>query len=345
VETDAGVSGIGEGTTTEPFMVAAVVRRLADWLVGRDPGRIQELWQGVYRLHYNVRGGNLLLCALSGLEHALWDIKGKVAGLPVCALLGGPVRERVPVYANHLFTAGLSEPAAYAERAAEAVARGYRAIKLAPFGRLEGSIAREELRQVCARVAAVRAAVGPDVEIAVDSHGRFTIGDAIRVGRALEEYDLFFFEEPTPPENVAALAKVRQALSVRIATGERLYTKWGFQALLEAQAAEVIQVDVAHCGGIFEARLIAGMAESYYVPLAPHSWYGPVSLAASLHLDACIPNLLIQEVPVPHREPPQQRDLLQTPLAFADGGLAVPTGPGLGVALDEAVLAAHRLPG
>jgi galactonate dehydratase len=165
------------------------------------------------------------------------------------------------------------------------------------------------------------------------------------VARALEEFEPFFFEEPVPPENVAAARKVREAVSVPIATGERVYTKWGFRELLEAQAAEIIQVDVAHCGGLFEARLIAAMAETYYVQLAPHSWYGPVSLAASLHLDACIPNFLIQETPVPHQEPPQQRDLLTTPLEMVDGTMAIPTGPGLGITLNEDVLERHRLVG
>ncbi|MGH2457513.1 MAG: galactonate dehydratase [Chloroflexota bacterium] len=343
IETDAGITGLGESTTTEAFMAAGVLRRLADTLVGEDPSRIQDLWQRIYSRYFNVRGGPLLLCALSGIEHALWDIKGKLAGLPVHELLGGKVRDRVPAYVNHMFFSGLDDPSAYAERAAEAVERGYRAIKIEPHGQLRGSISPTELHHVCSLVRAARDAVGPNVEIAVDSHARFNVAAAIRVGRALEEFDPLFFEEPVPPENVAALSKVRQSVDVPIATGERLYTKWGFRDLLEQQAAEIIQVDVAHCGGIFEARLIASLAETYFTELAPHSWYGPVSLAASLHLDACIPNLLIQEMPVPHHLPPQQRDLLATPLTFEAGHLVVPTTPGLGITLDEDVLAAHRL--
>jgi galactonate dehydratase len=343
VSTDEGVSGLGECTTTEPFMAAAVLRRLINVFVGEDPRRIQDLWQRVYHRYFNVRGGPLLLCALSGVEHALWDIKGKMAGLPVYELLGGAIRDRVPAYVNHMFFSGLDEPAAYAERAADAVARGYRAVKIEPHGSLRGDLSRAELRHVVSLVRAVRDAVGPDVEIAVDTHARFSVGAAIKVARALEEFELFFYEEPVPPENVAALLKIRQSVSVPIATGERLYTKWGFQPLLEAQAAEIIQVDVAHCGGIFEARLIAAMAEAHFVTVAPHSWYGPISLAASLHLDACIPNLLIQERPLPVDEPPQQRDLLTTPLRFEDGHLLVPTGPGLGVELNEDVVARYQV--
>lgn len=345
VHTDAGISGVGESTTTEPFMAAAVLRRVAASLLGRDPSRIQEIWQAVYTQHFNVRGGPLLLCALSGIEQALWDIKGKVAGLPVYELLGGALRDRVPVYANHMFFSGLVTPEAYAERAAEAVERGYRAVKIDPFGSARGTLRPPELRQAMAIVRAVRLAVGPDVDVAVDSHAKFSMATAIAVGHTLEEFAPLFYEEPVPPENVAALAKVRANVNVPIATGERLYTKWGFRELLAAQAAEIIQVDVAHCGGIFEARLIAGMAESCYVQLAPHSWYGPVSLAASLHLDAAIPNLLMQERAVPHQEPPQQRDLLTTPFVFEDGALLVPSGPGLGVTLHADVLAAHRVEG
>ena len=343
VDTDEGLVGVGEATTTEPFMAAAVLRRVGAELVGEDPARIQDLWQRTYRRHYNVRGGPLLLCALSGVEQALWDLKGKAADLPVCDLLGGRLRDRVPVYANHMFFSGLDDPAAYAERAAEAVARGYRAVKIDPFGPARDTLSRAELRRAMAVVRAVREAVGPDGEVAVDSHAKFAMAGAIAVGRALAEFAPLFYEEPVPPENVAALRKVRESVDVPIASGERLYTKWGFRALLEAQAAEIVQVDVAHCGGMLEARFIAAMAESYYTQLAPHSWYGPVALAASLHLDATIPNLLVQEQAVPHREPPQQRDLLATPLAFEDGCLRVPEGPGLGVALDEAVLAAFRL--
>lgn len=345
LETDAGLVGIGESTTTEPFMAAGVLRRLAETLVGEDAGRIQEIWQRTYSRWFNVRGGPLLLAALSGVEHALWDVKGKAAGLPVHELLGGRLRERVPVYANHMFFGGLDDATAYGERAAEAVERGYRAVKIDPFGAARGDIDRAELRRVCGMVRAVREAIGPDRELAIDTHAKFSTAGIIRVARALEEFDPYFVEEPVPPENLEALKKVRAAVSVRIATGERVYTKWGYQALLAAQAAEIVQVDVAHCGGILEARFIAAMAESQYVQVAPHSWYGPVSLAASLQVDATIPNLLVQEVPVPHEMPVQQRELVASGLEMVDGSLAVPSGAGLGIELDQGVLERFRVEG
>lgn len=342
VETNEGITGIGESTTTEPFMAAAVLRRVGDSLIGEDPRHIQALWQQTYRRHYNVRGGPLLLCAMSGIEHALWDIVGKMAAMPVYQLLGGNVRDRIPVYVNHMFFSGINGPREYSERAAEAVARGYKAIKIDPFGAARDHLSRSELDRACATIRAVRDAVGADIEIAVDSHAKFAMATAIRIGHALEEFGPLFFEEPVPPENTAAMRKVRESVTVPIATGERLYTKWGFRELLEAQAAEIIQVDVAHCGGILEARMIAAMAETYYVQIAPHSWYGPVSFAASLHLDACIPNLLIQERPVPHDEPAQQRNLVAAP-RLDDGHIPIPDGPGLGISLDESVLEAHRI--
>jgi len=346
ITTDEGLVGIGESSTTEPFMAAAVIRRLSEVVVGRDPSRIQEIWQDMYRRYFNVRGGNLLLCAMSGIEHALWDIKGKVAGLPVYDLLGGALRDRVPVYVNHAFFRGLSpltDPKAFAERAAIAVEMGYTAIKIDPYGQLRGGATPGELRRATVTVEAVRNAIGPEIHLAVDCHARFSIATAIQAGRALEHLDLLFFEEPVPPENVAAMKKVREHLRLPMASGERVYTKWGFQQLLDAQAVEIIQPDVAHCGGIFEMRIIAAQAEAQYVQLAPHTYYGPVAMAAVLHLDATIPNLLRQERPMPYEAIPQRQDLLSPPLTLRDGELIVPTGPGLGIAFNEEVLAAHRV--
>jgi galactonate dehydratase len=344
VETDAGVTGIGEASTTEPFMAAAVVARLAEIVIGRDPARIQAIWQDAYSHYYNVRGGNLYLAALSGIEQALWDIKGKAAGLPVYELLGGAVRDRIPVYVNHMFFAGVPfEPAPYAERAAEAVARGFQAIKIDPYSRMHGHATPAELRHATRIVGAVREAIGPDIELAVDTHARFAVESAIRAGQALEDLDILFFEEPVPPENLDALRRVREALTVPIASGERAYTKWGFRDLLEAQAVEIIQPDVAHCGGIFELRLIAAQAESHYVLVGPHNWYGPVALAASLHVSACIPNLLRQERALRFAETEQQQDLLLAPFQVEQGALRLPDAPGLGITLNEEVLAAHRL--
>jgi len=346
ITTDEGLTGIGESSTTEPFMAAAVIRRLAENVVGRDPARIQEIWQDLYRRYFNIRGGNLLLCAMSGIDHALWDIKGKVAGLPVYELIGGALRESVPVYVNHAFFFGLSpltDQQAFAERASIAVERGYTAIKIDPYGTLRQSATPAELRRATATVEAVRDVIGPDIHLAVDCHARFSIATAIQAGRALEHLDLMFFEEPIPPENIAAMKKVRDHLRLPMASGERVYTKWGFQQLLDAQAVEIIQPDIAHCGGIFEARIIAAQAEVHYVQVAPHTYYGPVAMAAALHFDATIPNLLRQERPVMFEPIPQRQELLATPLTLRNGELIVPTGPGLGISFNEDILAAHRV--
>jgi len=348
VETDEGIVGIGEASTTEPYMVAAVVRRMAAWVEGRDPTRIQEFWQEAYRRHFNVRGGNLLLCAISGIEHALWDIKGKVAGMPVYDLLGGVLRDRVPVYANHVYfrgTSSLTNPGALGERAAAAVEAGYRFLKTDPFEHLRGTLTPAEVRTVTASVRAMRAAIGPDVQLGIDTHAKLSLASVIQVARAFEEFDLLFLEEPVPPENVEALRKVREQVRVPLASGERVYTKWGYRELLAAQAVEIIQPDLAHCGGILEARFIAAMAEAHYVQLAPHSYYGPVSQVASLHLDATIPNLLVQERPALFGDLPQRRELLVATPRFEDGCLLVPSGPGLGIAFNEEMLARHRVHG
>ena len=346
VETDEGVSGIGESTTSNPYMAAAVVKQIAEFVIGQNPHHIQALWQRIYTHYHNVRGGNLLLAALSGIEQALWDIKGKVAGLPVYELLGGQVRDRVPAYLNHMFFNDIgpdAEPEIYAERAAEAVARGYRAVKIIPYGRLRDHATPAELRRATTIVHKVREAIGPEIELAVDSHARFGMATAIQAARALEPYDLLFFEEPVPPENVAAMRKVREAVSVPIAAGERIYTKWGFRELLEAQAVEFIQPDISHCGGIFEGRMIAALAECYYVQLLPHCFYGPVDLMAVLHVGACSPNVLFQERPLQVKESLQQQELLTSPLQLVEGSLLVPDGPGLGITFNEEVLAAHRI--
>jgi galactonate dehydratase len=352
VETDEGITGIGESSTTEPYMAAAVAKRLAEWVVGRDPRRIQEFWQLAYRRHFNVRGGNLLLAAISGIEHALWDIKGKLAGLPVYELLGGAMRTSVPVYIDHVFFRGIdrglnSDPAPHAERAAAAVERGYRAIKFDPFGGDRTTRpAGTELRHARAWVKAVRDAVGPDVELGVDAHTRFGgLAEAARACRTLEDFDLFFMEDPLPPENFEAWSKLRQMVSIPLATGERTYTKWGFRDLLAQQAVEFIQPDIAHCGGILELRLIAAQAEAHYVQVMPHHYYGPVSLTAALHLDATLPNLAFQELPWPFEENVQRRELLTEPLPLVDGRLPVPTGAGLGISFNEEVLQRFRVQG
>lgn len=356
VDTFEGVRGYGEATTTEPYSVATLIRRLGAWLVGEDAGRVQDLWQRMHGRYHNVRGGNVLLPAISGIEHALWDIKGKAAGLPVYEMLGGAVRDRVPVYCNHMFFSvggdpffpqgdAADAPARYRDRALEAVSRGFGALKLAPFGSIRDSIDASGIRHLEAVVGAVRDAVGPEVEIAIDTHGRFQMPAAIRVAQALEQFRPWFVEELAPPENLEVMRRLRERVRVPLASGERAYGKWAFHTLLSSGAVEIVQVDVAHCGGILEARLIAGMAECHSVQLAPHAWYGPVAMAASLQLDATIPNLLVQEVPVPYLMPAAQNELVGDPFPVTDRHVSIPSGPGLGLTINEDVLMYYRIDG
>ena len=334
VATDEGIRGVGEASLEgREQTVAAAIQEHARYLIGQDPYRIQHHWQAMYR-HGFWRGGVVLNSALSGLEQALWDIKGKALGVPVYELLGGRTRDRVRVYTH----CGGRTPEAAAERAKRLVEAGYTALKFGtgPAGRTDS---RMVVRQAAATMEAVRKAVGPDVDLMVDNHGQSPPGAAIEIMHALEPYGLLFFEEPTPPDSLAPLAKVAEArVNVRLATGERLFTKWGYRELLERQLVDVVQPDLCHAGGIFETRSIAAMAEASYVQVAPHNPNGPVATAASVQLAACIPNFLILELAQsePHRTQAQR-----VGLKVEDGYIALPTAPGLGIELDEDVIAAH----
>jgi galactonate dehydratase len=282
--------------------------------------------------HAFYRGGPLLTSALSGIEQALWDITGKWHGVPVYQLLGGPTRERIRVYG----TARGDTPESAAASIREAVAAGFDCIKTgvtAPrHGRLIEAPAFTE-RQV-AIFAAMRAAAGPTVDIAIDFHGALAPQTAKRLIKALEPYHPFFVEEPVQCQNVDVLADIAHSTDIPIATGERLYTKWGFREVLERRAASILQPDLSHAGGIMECRLIAGLAETYYAGIAPHCPLGPIALAACLQLDAAIPNFLAQEGGRITGE-----GYIKTPFRHEQGYLPLPTAPGLGIELDEVVLA------
>lgn len=334
VETDSGITGIGEASLEgREKTVESAIHEFGRYLIGQDPSRIQHHWQAMYR-HGFWRGGVVLNSALSGIEHALWDIKGKHLGVPVYELLGGKTRDHIKVYTH----CGGPTPEAAAERAVQLVNAGYRALKFGS-GRAAASDARVAARQAAAMMSAVREAVGPDIDLMVDNHGQSPPGAAIEIMRALEPIGVLFFEEPTPPDNIDALQKVADAkYNVRLATGERLFTKWGFRELLEKQYVDVIQPDICHDGGILETRNIAAMAEAYYVKVAPHNPNGPVATAASVQLAASIPNFLILELAQsePFRSQVQKRGL-----TVVNGVIEVPTAPGLGIELDEEFIAAH----
>lgn len=320
IHTDAGISGIGE-CSGWPRVIESAVKDLSPLLIGQDPTHIERLWQ---RMMGAMMGHGVLgtvgAGAMTGIDMALWDIKGKALDTPVWNLLGGKVRDRIRVYGH----------AGTPERARDLVARGFTAIKTGG------------LSDIVARVAAIRAAVGPDVDLMVDMHGPpwMTTKDAIILGRALEPYNLLFYEDPVAPENRDGLARVQIAVNIPIAAGERLATIWGERELIENELVDVVQPDTGRAGGITQMRKIAAMAEAHFITVAPHSGsLGPVAEYAALHLLAAIPNALVLErveddVPV--------REQVITPAPkVVDGHIAVPDRPGLGVDIVDDVVAAN----
>lgn len=336
VDTDEGVRGIGEGSLPgHPLAVAAAVEEYRDYVVGEDPARIQHLWQRMYRQPF-FRSGAVTLSAMSAIEQALWDIKGKVARLPVYELLGGRCHDRIKLYVNGPSGDTLEE---YADSGRALVERGYTAMKTGatvPVRAVQGDAV---LRDIAARFEALRAGVGDDVEIAFDAHGRFSPAMSIELARALEPYNVWFLEEPALPENAKGLAQVARATSIPVAIGERLFTKWAFREVLELGAAALLQPDLAHCGGVLEARAIAAMAEVYFCGFAPHNPLGPVNTLVSAHVGMASPNFVALETCL--YPPDWTRDLLQEPLALAGGWLELSDRPGWGAELDVDLCRAH----
>jgi galactonate dehydratase len=339
VYTDEGLVGLGEATMrARELAIASAIQEMGRFLVGRDPRRIEAACQLLYD-DFHWRGGPVLTSALSGLEIALWDILGQSLGVPIYQLLGGPCHDRLRCYANGWFVDART-PDEFARRATDAVGRGFSALKWNPLHGVHGWISARQLGAVVEQVRAVREAVGGEVDLLIECHGLLDPRSAVLVARELEPYRIFWLEEPVPPENVKALAGVRQRSPIPIATGERLFTKFGFVDLLERQAADVIQPDVTHAGGILETRKIAAMAEAHFVSVALHNSNSPVATAASLHLDACLGNFLIQELPTD--EVPWRDEILLEPVeVVGDGALPLPMRPGLGVRLNEKVAAEH----
>ena len=336
IDTDEGIHGWGEATVEgKEKTVAEAIRELERQLIGRDPFEIERLWQEMYRDAFWV-GGPILTSAISGIELGLWDIKGKALGVPVWQLLGGRMRDRIRAYANGWFR-GAKTPGQFARAAESTVAQGFTALKWDPFGGAGLFIEHEQEEIAIAIVREVRNAVGPAIDLLIEVHGRLSPANAIRIAHRLEEFAPFWYEEPVPPENVDSTALVARSIAIPVATGERLFTKWGFKDVLEKQAAAVIQPDIGHDGGILETRKIAAMAEVYYVGVAPHNPNGPLSTAACLQVDACTPNFLIQEFVVSDAE--IRAAIQKEPLPLVEGYFLVPERPGLGVDLDEAALA------
>lgn len=345
VETDEGIYGWGEAYTQSDrdTSIETLIRQLGRYLIGRSPFNIKHFTQLVYRDFASKRGAMDLFCAQSALEQALWDIVGKAADIPIYNLLGGACRDRIRVYANGWagWSAGALTPEELATKALEVVELGFTALKFDPFpGPWRSLISRDEERAAVARVRAVREAVGPQVDILVEVHRRLAPMHAVRVATMLEEFDVFWYEEPVDAENLDALAEVRRRIRLPVVTGEALYAKADFREVFERQAADIINPDVCNCGGILELKEIAAMAEPYYVAVAPHNYNSTtIGLAATLQAAACIPNFLITEYFVNFA--PRGDEISRNPLRVEDGYIQLPTAPGLVLDLDEDAMAQH----
>ncbi|MFI7129398.1 galactonate dehydratase [Nonomuraea sp. NPDC050153] len=335
VRTDEGITGWGEPVVEgRAETVRAAVAELADHLIGADPLRIEDHWQVLTKGGF-YRGGPVLSSAVAGIDQALWDIAGKAAGLPVHALLGGPVRERVRMYA----WIGGDRPTEVADLAAAQIEAGFTAVKMNGSAELTAIDTPARTMEVVERVAAVRAAIGPGHDLVVDLHGRASTAMARRLLPLLEPYLPLFVEEAVLPEHSRNLVALAAGTSIPLATGERLYSRWDFRDVI-GHGIAVAQPDVSHAGGISEVRRIAAMAETYDVAMAPHCPLGPIALAASLQLAFAVPNFLIQEqsVGIHYNQGNDVLDYLVDPgpLTFTAGYAARTVRPGLGIEIDEA---------
>ena len=333
ITTDDGIVGWGESTLEgKPRSTMAAVDEMADYLVGKDPLRIEHHWQHIYRSAF-FRGGSVVMSALSGIDQALWDIAGKFYDAPVYRLLGGPTRDRVRVYAHWGIRDGSDEGLAKSRERLEYLRKtgGYTAFKSGPPGKWRAHEPPAVIDSFVANAHLMREWVGPEVELAFDFHGKFTPALAIEICHQLRSMRPMFVEEPVPQENVDALKLVSDHVPFPIATGERLLSRWEFREVLEKQACAYIQPDGAHAGGISELKRIANMAEVYYVHTMPHCAIGPVALSACLHVDAAVPNFLIQE----SVGPDFLTGVAESAWQVRDGFAALPTAPGLGIEVDE----------
>jgi galactonate dehydratase len=338
IYTDAGIDGVGEATLEwKTKTVVAALEELERVLVGRDPFDSDAIVDQLHRDSY-WRTGAVFRTALGAVEAALLDIKGKALGVPVFQLLGGKFRDRVKCYANHWFF-GAATPEQYAENARKAVALGYRALKWDPFDVADLEMDRGQRHRTIEIVEAVRDAVGPDIDLMLDVHGRLNVPTAIAMCQALAPYDLAWIEEPTPPESIDALADVRARSPVPIAAGERWFEPGRFIEALAKKAVDILQPDVSHAGGLAEVKRIAHLAHAHMIPVAPHNPVGPVMNAMTLHASMAMPNFSVFETVA--LDVPWRKELVRETLQFEDGALLAPTAPGLGVELIEEACARH----
>ena len=341
MHTDAGIIGLGEPVLEGHCnAVEAVLREFEEYLIGKDPMMIEHHVQALYRGGF-YRVGPLMLSAISGIEQAMWDIKGKYYNCPVYEMLGGKCRDKIRMYTHIKRTAVVGDFSVdeMLDIAQQRLDDGYTALKYSIIPPILAVDNPENTQKHIDRFAAVREKIGMVVDLAIDFHGRVSPAMAIRLAEELKPYKPFFIEEPCLPENVDCMVNIARSTSIPIAAGERLFSKWAFRELIEKQAVAIVQPDICHCGGILEGRKIATMSELYFGSIAPHNPLGPISLAACLQVDAASPNFLVQE----HPGNPDKGDLgvgyIKEPFVIKNGYIDVPTGVGLGVELDEKALA------
>ena len=332
IETDSDIHGWGEATLEykEPTVVAAI-HDLEYYLIGKDPQNIEAFRHDCYRDAY-WRGGPVLMSALAGVEMALWDIKGKALGVPVYQLLGGKVRDAVPAYVNGWFSPAKT-PEEFAEKVIQVRDNGFTACKWDPFGKAWLQISKKDLATAMECVRQVAAAAGNDVDLLIEGHGRFDIPTAVKIARQLEEFDIFWFEEPIPPDDKEGLAEVKRRSRVPIAAGERLYNRYEYRQFFDLSCSDYIQPDISHAGGLMELRFLGAEAEARHIGFCPHNPSGPVANAATLQLAACVPNFVKLEMMM--TDVPYRADICDEQLTVENGCVVIPERPGLGIELNE----------
>ena len=354
LETDAGITGTGEAHPGVGIR-ELLERRLAPLLIGADARDVEPLYQRMLAANTGDAAGGMLVGAIGGVETALWDLAGKALGVPACRLLGGAYRDRVRLYADVGRGIGMATtPASWAERAREAAAEGFDALKFdidhsadeLSHDLLARGLSLAELDRMTELVAAARAGAGQGVDLAIDCHGIYAVRDVLLLAERLAPFRLMFLEDPVPPENTAAIAKVTRGTPIPICTGEWRYRRDGFRDLIEQQACDLLHVDVAATGGMAEAKKIADLADLYHLPFAAHNITSPLGLVASSHVCAAVRNLNSMELPYHSDQVAWRWDLVRSPAPLIDAGrFVVPSGPGLGVELDETVVNDHLAPG
>ena len=354
VTTDEGISGWGEITSTTKIAnraLCAILRQVGGQIAGEDPSQIERMWHKLFR-SFTYMGSRGAACeCVSAIDIALWDIRGKVLGLPVYELLGGAVRDEISLYTHPDQSKFTSEAGVVAE-ITDIVKSGHKALKFDPFpyqgsreqrdGYLDGMMSRADERKAADLTALIRKTAGPEIEILIDAHGRFDVPTAIRLCRTLEEAgQIDWFEEPVPPESYGALQQVREKVNAAISVGERAHTKWDFVSILENKLADYIMPDVTWTGGITEMKKIATLAEAYYVPISPHDAGGPINVLAGAHVMMTVPNFYRLETS--RWDLSGYNELMHARLDNSNGALKLPRVPGLGIELDRDYLEANKI--